>query len=144
MKSYLVDTGAQGGDLVQTVKKILQSANITQSQIDSFMVSSKEFNQVITPILKQFEQVSAEQLVRTLTDKPEAVVYFRNHAAEARLLQETNTNSKLFTNMTPSVLSGLFVALFLIIMLLIGVNCLYNIKTNDKFARNQLWVGKES
>ena len=73
------------------------------------------------------------------------MVYFRNHAAEARLLQEaTNTNSKLFTNMTPSVLSGLFVALFLIIMLLIGVNCLYNIKTNDKFARNQLWVGKES
>ena len=35
--------------------------------------------------------------------------------------------------MTPSVLSGLFVALFLIIMLIIGISCLYDIKTNDKF-----------
>ena len=55
---------------MQTVKKILQSANITQSQIDSFLVSSKEFNQVISPIFKQFEQISIEQLIRTLADKP--------------------------------------------------------------------------
>ena len=144
VKCYMVDTSSQAGDLVQVVKKILQSANITQSQIDSFMVSSKDFNQEITPILKSLEKVSATELVKILSEKPEAVVYFRNHAAEARLLQETNTNSKLFTNMTPSVLSGLFVALFLIIVLIIGISCLYDIKTNDKFARNQLWVGKES
>lgn len=60
LKSYLVDTSSQGGDLIQTVKKILLSANVTQSQIDSFLVSTKEFNQVITPILKSLKRVSAE------------------------------------------------------------------------------------
>ena len=83
----MVDTSSQGGDLIQVVKKILQSANITQSQIDSFLVSSKDFNQVITPILKSLEQVSIGELIKILSDKPEAVVYFRNHASEARLLQ---------------------------------------------------------
>ena len=55
---------------------------------------------------------------------------------------EEETKSKLFTNMTPEILSGLLVALFLMITLCIGVSCLYDVKTNDKFARNNLWVGK--
>jgi hypothetical protein len=46
--------------------------------------------------------------------------------------------------MTPAVLSGLFVTVFLIVMLLIAISCLYDIKTNDKFAANNLFVGKES
>ena len=77
-----------------------------------------------------------------MKNNPEAVV----HLSRRRLQNDDNTDndskSKLFQNMTPSVLSGLLVGLFLIIVLLIGVSCLYDIKTNDKFARNNLWVGK--
>ena len=89
----------------------------------------------------QFKKVNSDELGSVLGDKDKAVIRFGR-----RRLQETdtvaNTSSQLFNNMTPSVLSGLLVALFLIIVLLIGVNCLYNIKTNDKFARSNLWVGK--
>ena len=63
---------------------------------------------------------------------------------EGRILATAETNSKLFDNMTPSTLSALFVTLFLVVMLMIGISCLYDIKTNDKFGRNNLWVGKES
>jgi hypothetical protein len=52
--------------------------------------------------------------------------------------------SKLFINMTPATLSGLLVTLFLLVVLIIAINCLYNVKTNDSFSRNNLWVGKES
>jgi hypothetical protein len=44
--------------------------------------------------------------------------------------------------MTPSTLSGLLVSLFLIVMLVIAIGCLYEVKTNDKFGKNNLWVGK--
>lgn len=136
---------AMGADVVQATRKILQSANISQSQIDSFLMGSQEFNQALGPLAKKFQQVSVDELVEILLGKPEAVVYFRNHLSESRLLQEaTNTNSLLFTNMTPSILSGLLVTLFLIIMIMIAVSCLYDIKTNDKYGRNNLWVGKES
>jgi hypothetical protein len=39
-------------------------------------------------------------------------------------------------------LSGILVSIFLIVVLLIAVNCLMDLKTNDRFARNQLAVGK--
>ena len=46
--------------------------------------------------------------------------------------------------MTPAALSGILVGIFLIIMLLIAIGCLFDIKTNDKFGKNNLWVGKEN
>ena len=46
--------------------------------------------------------------------------------------------------MTPSALSGLFVAGFLLTVLLIAVSCLMDLKTNDRFPRTLLNVGKES
>jgi type IV secretory pathway component VirB8 len=46
--------------------------------------------------------------------------------------------------MTPSALSGLLVAGFLLVVLLIAINCLMDLKTNDRFPRNILNVGKES
>ena len=67
-----------------------------------------------------------------------------NGMPKSRILQAQDTKSQLFLSMTPTVLSGLLVALFLIVMLLIGISCNYNIKTNDKYGRNNLWVGKES
>ncbi len=62
--------------------------------------------------------------------------------SKATLQQSTVQNSQLFTSMTSTALSGLIVAVFLIVMLLIGLGCLFDIKTNDRFARNNLWVGK--
>ena len=83
--------------------------------------------------------MKAEDLEQALAENPQAVIHF------SRRLQENDNQdqkSQLFLNMTPSILSGLLVTLFLLITLMIGVNCLYDIKTNDKFARNNLWVGK--
>jgi hypothetical protein len=58
------------------------------------------------------------------------------------LTETLPTYSNMFINMLPSSLSGLLVSIFLIVMLLIALQCLMDIKTNDKFARNNLWVGK--
>ena len=59
-------------------------------------------------------------------------------------MKQAVTNSKMFINMTPATLTGLLVSLFLIVILLIAINCLYNVKTNDQYGRSHLWVGKES
>jgi hypothetical protein len=56
----------------------------------------------------------------------------------------TITPSRIFNNLTNYSLSGLWVGLFLIVMLGIALTCLYNLKTHDKFARQNLWVGRES
>jgi hypothetical protein len=65
------------------------------------------------------------------------------HENDQILTQDvTDTKSSLFLNMTPATLTGLLVSLFLIVILLIAINCLYNVKTNDQFGRNHLWVGK--
>ena len=61
----------------------------------------------------------------------------------SRLLQAvpaTQIESRIFNNLTSYSLSGLWVGLFLIVMLGIGLSCLFNLKTNDKFARQNLWV----
>ncbi len=52
--------------------------------------------------------------------------------------------SPLFMNMDSVTLTGLLVSLFLVIILMIAVKCLYDVKTNDQFGRTNLWVGKES
>ena len=54
----------------------------------------------------------------------------------------TQVDSKIFNNITNYSLSGLWVGLFLLIMLGIALSCLFNLKTNDKFARQHLWVGR--
>ena len=141
MQNYLVNVDS---DAIEVAKKVLRTANISQNDIDSFLLGAQDFIEKFASVDNKFQEISIEALIEKLVASPQATVYFRH---SGRLLQEaepTNTNSQLFTNMTPSVLSGLFVALFLIIMLIIGINCLYNIKTNDKFGRQNLWVGKES
>lgn len=96
------------------------------------------------------ENIDFEQFEEML-DKLNSKETFKNmifffDSEDQRILQESSeaapTFSPMFANMTPSTLSGLLVGLFLIIVLMIGVSCLYNIKTNDKFARQNLWVGK--
>lgn len=63
-----------------------------------------------------------------------------------RILQQTNgtVDSKIFDAMTPYALSGLLVGLFLLVMMCIAVSCLYDLKTNDRFARQNLHIGRES
>jgi len=56
--------------------------------------------------------------------------------------QREVTLSPLFLNMDSVTLTGLLVSLFLVVMLLIGVKCLYDVKTNDQFGRTGLWIGK--
>ena len=62
-----------------------------------------------------------------------------------RLLQTpaaTNVTSDVFNDMSPMALSGLFVTLFLLVVLIIGINCMLDLKTNDRFARQNLFVGR--
>jgi len=65
-----------------------------------------------------------------------------------RRLQQTAENdtveSKIFNDISSYSLSGLWVGLFLLVVLMIGINCMLDLKTNDRFARQNLWVGRES
>lgn len=56
----------------------------------------------------------------------------------------TEVDSLIFDDISPYALSGLFVGLFLLVVLCIAVGCLMDLKTNDRFARQNLWVGRES
>ena len=124
----------------------MRESGLDKEDVSSFIASNNDFQSKI----KELERIAIEEVPRLLNLKEKAVLMFEPNSGrtEARILHTqantANTNSKLFENMTPSTLSALFVTLFLIIMLLIGINCLYNIKTNDKFGKNNLWVGKES
>ena len=128
------------------VRDLLRESGLDKEDVSSFIASNNDFQSEI----KELERIAIEEVPRLLNLKEKAVLMFEPNSGrtEARILHTqanaANKNSKLFENMTPSTLSALFVTLFLIIMLLIGINCLYNIKTNDKFGKNNLWVGKES
>lgn len=71
---------------------------------------------------------------------------FSTYVEGIRLLQEVTQNntstSPMLSVMTPSALSGLFVSGFLLVVLLIGISCLMDLKTNDRFPRALLNVGK--
>lgn len=55
---------------------------------------------------------------------------------------DTFKPSQLFLNMNSITLTGLLVTLFLAVILLIAIKCLYDVKTNDQYGRTNLWVGK--
>lgn len=44
--------------------------------------------------------------------------------------------------MSTHSLSGLWVGLFLLVMIGIALSILFNLKTHEKFARQNLWVGR--
>lgn len=50
----------------------------------------------------------------------------------------------LITSMSPTILYAYLFLLFFIPVVLIGVNCLSNIQSPDKFAKKPLLIGKES
>ena len=108
----------------------------------------KKFDQDIdSSDLDGFEGL-VKKLAEDKDDQKSIIVFF--DALAPRVLHDAQPTdvpqggSLMFQNMTPLALSGLFVAVFLIVVLLIALSCLFDIKTNDKFARQNLWVGKES
>jgi hypothetical protein len=102
------------------------------------------------------ESIDISQLKDALSSVNQDVVLSLGNIqpAQARLLvgtspsQTVNNNtqvqSQIFNSINNWSLSGLWVALFLLIMLGIALNCLFSLKTNDRFARQNLWVGRES
>ena len=147
MQSYLVE-GFEGdaSELASLIKDMLKETELGKEDVSSFISKDDSFEQK----LEQLESIAIDKAKELMRSKQKAAFVFQHEpvSKQSRLLQNQNqtavAGSQLFINMTPSTLSALFVTLFLIIMLIIGVNCLYNIKTNDKFGKNNLWVGKES
>lgn len=117
--------------------------------MNSFVAGTEELKGTLDSFADRIVKTTPEELKSLLTPAANSIIYFTQAHSSPRALTQTVGQapakpSLLFINMTPSVLSGLFVTLFLVIMLLIGVSCLYNIKTNDKFGVNNLVVGRES
>jgi hypothetical protein len=94
------------------------------------------------------KQVNLSSLLDIVKEDPNAIIYISETPEDkARIMQQTNvTGSLLFRSMAnaPASLPGVLISLFLIVMLMIGVSCLYDVKTNDKFGTIPLVVGKES
>jgi hypothetical protein len=72
-----------------------------------------------------------------------------NNKAVKRVLVEIvvgddSNQSNILNAIDETSLSCILVTLFLAIALIMAISCLIDLKTNDKFARNNLHVGKES
>lgn len=94
-----------------------------------------------------------ERLDQLLKESKKDLVITIDPAMVARQLGEvkvkvgantTEVDSQIFDDISPYALSGLLVGLFLLVVLCIAVSCLMDLKTNDRFARQNLWVGRES
>jgi hypothetical protein len=92
--------------------------------------------------------VTIEQLKEMLRSGKEDLIITFNPSLKPRRLEAVAANdtveSKIFNDISSYSLSGLWVGLFLLVVLLIGINCMLGLKTNDRFARQNLWVGRES
>jgi hypothetical protein len=144
---------------ISYIKQLLKEANFTKEKISSFFTSAEKLNQLKESITTQaninFERLSFEELKALLNEKTQDIILNinTNFVPRSRILQGalgaapsniTQVNSLIFNNMSNYSMSGLWVGLFLLIMLGIGISCLMNLKTNDRFARQNLWVGRES
>ena len=152
VQAYTLDHDDTVNGLLKDLKNILKNNNVNPEQVSSFNTKENTKAQAILKdqdsLVENVDFEKFENLIQNLGQEPivkSLIFYF--DSADQRILQETTgevtpTFSPMFLNMNPSTLSGLLVGLFLIVVLLIGVSCLYDIKTNDKFARQNLWVGK--
>ena len=139
LKAYLVE-GLEGvtQQVMGSVKALLRDSGLSEEQVSSFISEQGVGNR-----LKGLERIGMERAARVAQEE-EAVLVFEGRRQPRLLAAADEKKSLMFQSMTPSILSGLLVGLFLIVMLCIGISCNYNIKTNDKYGRNNLWVGKES
>ena len=138
-------------DDYREIKSILREAGVSKERISSFLTSAQKIYSLKDQLLQKPSirklNITADELRKFLREGKQDVVITVHPMITPRRLQQTNyTNgtSLIFDNMTPAALSGLWVTLFLLVVLLIGINCMLDLKTNDRFARQNLWVGRES
>ena len=122
------------------------------------MTSSEKLNLFLSELAAVADQETASpaDLLNLIQKGDRDFVVTVSHSRRLQEVTQTNgtstngtnstnpANSQIFNDMTPYALSGLWVTLFLLVMLCIGVSCLLDLKTNDRFARQNLWVGRES
>lgn len=99
-------------------------------------------------------RMDAQELLKNghLVDGQKKNVIILNQKADKgkRLLDEeiiiepVVNQSQILDNITPYAVSGILISIFLTIALVVGFNCLLDLKTNDRFPRNMYQVGKES
>ena len=96
--------------------------------------------------INKLVNVTIEQLKEMLRSGKEDLVITFSPTMKPRRLEVTAENdtveSRIFNDISSYSLSGLWVGLFLLVVLLIGINCMLDLKTNDRFARQNLWVGR--
>ena len=135
------------------LKAALREANLAEDTVSSFFTSADKLVQLRFKLNQSLpvHQVSIQELRTLLKESKSDLIVTVDPLSTVRIMQEevpivgNNTaNSTIFNDISPYSLSGLWVALFLIVVLLIAVNCLMDLKTNDRFARQNLWVGRES
>eukprot|EP01015_Nassula_variabilis_P030235 TRINITY_DN6622_c0_g1_i1.p1 TRINITY_DN6622_c0_g1~~TRINITY_DN6622_c0_g1_i1.p1 ORF type:complete len:113 (-),score=26.95 TRINITY_DN6622_c0_g1_i1:110-448(-) len=95
------------------------------------------------------------KLFKNTQKKVIAFVVFQeqHYTAAQRLLQEehedgvidlSHTESRDRIPISPTILTGYLIALFVIIITYIGVNCLFSLQTHASFNKVPFHVGKES
>lgn len=134
---------------MEGLKAILKALPISKERISSFFTTQHKAEMLKEELASL--KVSITQLalseVAALIEQSKDIVLSANIVSSApRILQGQNftgqVDSRIFINMSNYSASGLFVGLFLIVMLGIGLNVLFNLKTHERFARQNLWVGR--
>lgn len=148
---------AELGSITETELTNLRSAfkalSIEKQRVSSFLANANSVEQLhsgLTALNSEVKNLPITEVLSLLENQSKPIVITAELAVPSspRILQDapwSNTvDSLIFDNMTTASLSGLWVALFLLVMLGIAISCLFNLKTHDKFARQNLWVGRES
>ena len=138
----------------QKLTAVLKEAKVVSSRVSSFLTSPEKIGLLLSELAAVADQEAASpaELLEIIEKGDRDLVVTVAHGRRLEEVKQTTngTNSttpaesQIFKDMTPFALSGLWVGLFLIVMLCIGVSCLLDLKTNDRFARQNLWVGRES
>jgi hypothetical protein len=138
----------------QKLTAVLKEAKVVSSRVSSFLTSPEKIGLLLSELAAVADQEAASpaELLEMIEKGDRDLVVTVAHGRRLEEVKQTTngTNSttpaesQIFKDMTPFALSGLWVGLFLIVMLCIGVSCLLDLKTNDRFARQNLWVGRES
>ena len=122
-----------------------------ESQLTAASVATGLSEFIESASSKKFLKVALSDLLKhpqLISNKNTTTILTFNHPAKrllADVIVEPSANSSNILNaISETSLSCILVSLFLAIALVIAVNCMMNLKTNDKFARTQLHVGKES
>ena len=132
------------------LKAALQESGVSKDRVSSFLTSGKKLFELKNTLgemkINKQVNVTLEQLKELLRKGKEDLVITFSPSLRPRRLQASADNgtveSKIFNDISSYSLSGLWVGLFLLVVLLIGINCLLGLKTNDRFARQNLWVGR--